>query len=114
MEPKNTVKNNDVIKMGDIASVKGAVLKEWLGVVRAEERSHLLWGLIQAGLGTKDVENFISKQRGQKTKECKARGFVKDRDLVDQLMRGKHSDSLADEKDRRKKRIDASTGWSSC
>ena len=107
MEPKSTVKNTNVIKKGDIATVKGAVLKEWLGVVRAEERSHLLWGLIQDGMGTKDVENFISKQRGQKTKECKARGFVKDRDLVDQLMRGKHSDSQADEKERRRRRIDA-------
>ena len=107
MEPRNTVKNTNVLKEGDIAKVKGAVLKEWLGVVRAEERSHLLWGLIQAGLGTKDVENFISKQRGQKTKESKARGFVKDRELVDQLMRGKYSDSQADEKERRKRRIDA-------
>ena len=107
MEPKNTVKNINVLREGDIAKVKGAVLKEWLGVVRAEERSHLLWGLIQAGLGTKDVENFISKQRVQKTKECKARGFLKDRELVDQLMRGKYSDSQADEKERRKRRIDA-------
>ena len=49
MDPKNTVKSINVLKTGDIAKVKGAVLKEWLGVVRAEERSHLLWGLVQDG-----------------------------------------------------------------
>ena len=107
MEPEVTVKSTNVIKKGDIAKVKGAVLKEWLGVVRAEERSHLLRGLLREGLGTKDVENFISKQRIQKTKEGKAKGFVKDRGLVNQLMQGKLDDSVADEKDRRRKRIDA-------
>ena len=76
-------------------------------MVRADERSHLLRRLVGDGLGTKDVENFISKQRNQKTKECPARGLVKDRDLVDKLMRGKLDDSVANEKDKRKKRIAA-------
>ena len=81
------VKSTYVIEKSDIAKVKGAVLKEWLGVVRAEERSHLLRGLVRDGLGTKDVENFILKQRIQKTKECQKKGLVKDRELVDKLMR---------------------------
>ena len=106
-EPKVTVKSINMIKNGDTAFVKGAVLKEWLGVVRAEERSHLLRGLIKDGLGTRDVENFISKQRVQKTKECGARGFVKDRELVEGLMKSKLEDSIADEKDRRQRRIAA-------
>ena len=33
-------------------------------------------------MGTRDVENFISKQRVQKTKEWGARGFVKDSGIV--------------------------------
>ena len=37
VEPRITVKSSYVIKEGDAAKVKGAVLKEWLGVVRAEE-----------------------------------------------------------------------------
>ena len=49
MEPEVTVKSTNVIKKGDIAKVKGAVLKEWLGVVRAEERSHLLRGYQRSG-----------------------------------------------------------------
>ena len=107
VEPRITVKSSYVIKEGDAAKVKGAVLKEWLGVVRAEERSHLLRGLVRDGLGTKDVENFIHKQRLQKAKEDKARGFGKDRELVGKLMQSKLDDSEADEKSRRKNRIAA-------
>ena len=51
-------------KKGDAAFVKGTVMKEWLGVVHAEERSHLFRGLIKDGLGTREVEHFILKQSG--------------------------------------------------
>ena len=44
--------------------LEGAVWDEWMGVVRAEERSNLLRGMILDGVGTDDVENFIGKQIG--------------------------------------------------
>ena len=40
-------------------------------MVRADERSNLLRELVRDGLGTKDVENFITKQRIQKSKKDK-------------------------------------------
>ena len=46
---------------GDAAKVKGTVIKEWLGVVRAEERTRLLRSLLMVELGTREVENFIMK-----------------------------------------------------
>ena len=39
-------------KEGNIALLEGAVWEEWMGVVRAEERSNLLRGLIIDGVGT--------------------------------------------------------------
>ena len=104
MEPQVSVNTINMIRKGDIAYVKGAVLREWLGVVRAEERSQLLRSLVRDKLGTKDVENFIFKQRNQKTSESKAKGFEKDRELVEKLMQGKLEDGLIDEVERRKKR----------
>ena len=52
--------------IGDVAQVKGALRHDWLGVVRAEERSVLFKELISERLGTDDVENFVAKQNGLK------------------------------------------------
>ena len=62
--PKYSSDTIDPDKEGDIAKLKGALWEDWLGVVRAEERTCFLRGLVMAGVGTKDVENFISKQEG--------------------------------------------------
>ena len=49
----------DPDKEGDIAVLKGALWEDWLGVVRAEEKTCFLQGLVMAGVCTNDVENFI-------------------------------------------------------
>ena len=43
------------MSIGDVAQVKGALRHDWLGVVRAEERSNLFKELISERLGTDDV-----------------------------------------------------------
>ena len=43
---------------GDVARLEGALLREWTGLVRVEERTNLLRGLLILGLGTNYVENF--------------------------------------------------------
>ena len=43
---------------GDVAILEGALLREWTGLVRVEERTNLLRGLLILGLGTNYVENF--------------------------------------------------------
>ena len=54
---------------GDVAKLKGKVLREWLAVVRAEGRTCLLRGLLKEGLGTVEVENFIKNQENLRSKE---------------------------------------------
>ena len=44
---------------GSIARQKVVVHDDWMGVVRTEERSNLLRGLLWEGVGTDDVENFV-------------------------------------------------------
>ena len=62
---KHSQKSSDTVdpdKGRNIAILKGSLWDDWLGVVRAEERTNFLNGLVRAGVGTNDVENFISKQ----------------------------------------------------
>ena len=62
---KHSQKSSDTVdpdKEGNITIMKGALWDDWLGVVRAEKRTYFLKGLVMAGVGTNDVENFISKQ----------------------------------------------------
>ena len=59
----NSISTAESDKEGNVASLKGAVRSEWLGVVRAEGRSQLLLELLKEGLGTDDVENFVLKQK---------------------------------------------------
>ena len=40
------------------------MLKEWRGLVKSEERTNLLRGLLILRLGTNDIENFVGKQEG--------------------------------------------------
>ena len=47
---------------GDVARLEGALWKEWMGLVKAEERTNLLRGLLLLGVGTNDIENFVGKQ----------------------------------------------------
>ena len=47
---------------GEVAKLKGKVLREWLGVVKAEGRTSLLRELVMMGMGTVEVENFIRNQ----------------------------------------------------
>ena len=101
---KNTKYSSDKIdpeKEGDIAKLKGALREDWLGVVRAEERTCFLRGLVMAGVGTNDVENFISKQEGIRFRRDHGRGHEKDRDNVRGLMQSKLDDSIWDADRRR-------------
>ena len=75
---------------GSIAKVKGADKSDWLKVVRAEERSHLLHELIKEGLGTNDVENCVSGQEGLRMKvggKGNAKSWEMSRQIVVQLMK---------------------------
>ena len=79
---------------------------DWLGVVRAEERSILFKELISERLGTDDVEDFIYKQNGLKHSKGKGggggiKGFEEDRVRVTENMVKKLEDILQDEKERR-------------
>ena len=49
---------------GDVARLEDALMKEWRGLVKSEERTNLLKGLLILGLGTNDIENFVGKQEG--------------------------------------------------
>ena len=94
----------DPSKEGDIATLQGAVWEEWMGVVRAEERSNLLRGLIIDGVGTDDVENFIGKQIGKRFRGTKGVGVEKDRNNVKGNMQSKLDDSILDADLRRQTR----------
>ena len=91
----------DPDKEGDIALLKGALWEDWLGVVRAEERTCFLRGLVMVGVGTYDVENFIFKQESIRFRRVKGGGEERDRDNVRVLMQSKLDDSIWDADRRR-------------
>ena len=91
----------DPDKEGDVAKLKGALWEDWLGVVRAEERTCFLRGLVVAGVGTNDVENFIAKQESIRFRRDNVRGKGNDRDNVVGLMQCKLDDSIWDADRRR-------------
>ena len=96
-------KSSDTVdpdKEGNTAILKVALWDDWLGVVRAEERTNFLNGLVRAGVGTNDVENFISKQESIRFKRDRG-GDEVDRDNVRGLMQSKLSDSIWDADRRR-------------
>ena len=82
---------------GDVAILEGALLREWTGLVRAEERTNLLRGLLILGLGTNDVENFVGKQEGLRfRKDGEGIVSLNSRNNVKSLMGSKLSDSEDD------------------
>ena len=96
----------DPVIDGSIDNVKSAVEKEWLKVVRAEERSKLLKELVKEGLGTDDVENFIEGQARLRFKVGNGLGKEGnlDRENVESIMKTKLENSLRDENIKRLKR----------
>ena len=55
---KHSQKSSDTVdpdKEGNTAILKVALWDDWLGVVREEERTNFLKGLVMAGVGTNDV-----------------------------------------------------------
>ena len=93
----------DPVIDGSVDSVKSAVEKEWLKVVRAEERSNLLKDLVKEGLGTDDVENFIEGQARLRFKGENGVGREGnlDRENVKSTMKTKLEKSLRDENTKR-------------
>ena len=89
---------------GEVAKLKGKVLREWFGVVKAEGRTCLLKELIKEGMGTVEVENFIENQKKLRFKDGNGEGDKSDRENVKKLMMTKLENSIQDEKSRRKKR----------
>ena len=92
---------------GNIANVKDAVKSDWLKVVRAEERSNFLRELVREGLGTNDVENFVTGQGGLRVNvrgRGRERAVELDRENVINLMKAKLDNSGRDEEERRRKR----------
>ena len=82
---------------GDVALLEGALLREWMGLARAEERTNLLRGLLVLGLGTNDVENFVGKKEGLRfRKDGEGTVSVNSRENVKSLMWSKLSDSEDD------------------
>ena len=88
----------DPVIDGSIDNVKSAVEKEWLKVVRAEERSKLLKELVKEGLGTDDVENFIEGQARLRFKVGNRVGKEEslDRENIESMMKTKLDNSLRD------------------
>ena len=92
---------------GSVAKVKDTVKSEWLKVVRAEERSNFLHELVREGLGTNDIENFVTGQEGLRMKvgnKGSMKSWEMDRENVSKLMKTKLENSVMDEEVRRKKR----------
>ena len=102
---RNKTLSSDTMRssVNDIAILKRSVWDEWVGVVRAEERSNLLRGCVNMGLGTKDVEHFMFKQEGLRFRRDGG-GVRKDRDNIKGLMENKLEDSLWDAGKRRELR----------
>ena len=86
MGKSNTVINSEFTaepeSEGEVAKLKGKVLREWLGVVRAEGRTCLLRELIKEGMGTVEVENFINNQKKLRFKEGTGEGEKADRENI--------------------------------
>ena len=82
---------------GDVARLEGALWKEWMGLVKAEERTNLLRGLLLLGLGTNDIENFVGKQESLRfRKDGDGKVSLVSRENVKNLMGAKLSDSEDD------------------
>ena len=102
---RNKTLSSDTMRssVNDIAILKRSVWDEWVGVVRAEERSNLLRGCVSMGVGTDDVEFFMAKQ--EKLRFRKDGGGAKnDKSNIKGLMESKLEDSLWDAKKRRELR----------
>ena len=91
-------------KESNIAKLKGAVWEEWMGVVRAEERTNMLRSLILEGVGTDDVENFIGNQANIRHRGYQGVGVERDRVNVKGNMQSKLDDSILDADIRRQAR----------
>ena len=48
-----------------VAQIKRTVIKAWESCVKAEERSSMLIMFMKAGVGTRDVEQFVRSQCGK-------------------------------------------------
>ena len=83
--------------------MKGALFKEWLKTAKAEERSKLLRRLVQEGLGTNDVENFIAGQDELRFEV--GEGKNRDQGNICNLMEKKLENSLKSEKQSRREAL---------
>ena len=91
-----------LIKEGSVTEVQGALLKEWIKTVRAEERSKLLNRLVLEKIGTNEVENFMAGQvelRFEVGEEV-----IRDEENIGNLMEKKLNNSLKFEKQCRRRR----------
>ena len=109
MDNLSSINNSSVTidpdQEGSIARQKVVVHDDWMGVVRTEERSNLLRGLLWEGVGTDDVENFVRKQEGLRFyKVGKIGDMLREREHIRGHMESKLADNELDETVRRRKK----------
>ena len=110
-DPLSNQSNNNIVtpvdtpaNTEDTTALKQRTITMALKVMRSEERNIFFGELIEAGLGTKEVENFISNQEYLRREEGLGGLGIRDvqeitereRDLVGKAMANKLTDSLAE------------------
>ena len=102
MSPKKqSVNTTSVTKKQSVAKIKSAVTKLWVKCAEAEERTKLLQSLLEAGIGTNDVEKF---REDQAKKSFGVSKNNRNEELVTGEMRRKLADSMEWERTVRKQR----------
>ena len=102
MSPKKqSVITTSVTKKQSVAMIKSAVTKLWVKCAFAEERTKLLQSLLEAGIGTNDVEKFRDDQAKRSFGSGKNK---RNEDLVTGQMERKLADSKEWEMTVRKQR----------
>ena len=102
---ENNTNNNNSISTGDTgtpdtaAKLRNRVLDMAKKVMRGEERNVFFCELLKMGMGTKELENFVSGQAGLRMSrdECEndASVFKNEREFVNNAMENKLTDNIA-------------------